>query len=191
MKTRSRLPALSHNQRGVTLIVSLLLLLLMTMVGISLFRGTGLLEKIAGNTREKQRSLQNAQDALLYGEWWLRQAGSATGAQTCTSATPATLQVCSTLLTLSNVSSLPFYSYALPGITVSASGGLGSGGDVNYTKNPAIYIAYMGPSLSNSTPLYQITAIGYGGSGGNNGSNSIVQSVYSVSSNTSTDLSNP
>ena len=178
---------LVKKQRGVALIASLIILLLTTMIAISLFRGTNLLEKIAGNTREKQRSLQSAQDALIYGEWWLNQGTSNIVTQPCTAATTTVLQVCSTSLTLSNYTTLPLYSYALPGITVSSSGGLAAGGDINYVQNPTIYIAYIGNSPTGQL-LYQVTAIGYGGSTGNNGSRSIVQSVYSVTSGISKDL---
>jgi type IV pilus assembly protein PilX len=184
MKSQRHFTSTTHHrgvrkQQGIALVVSLLILLVTTMIALSLFRGSNLLEKIAGNTREKQRSLQSAQDALIYGEWWLSQGGSNIAVQPCTAATTTTLQVCSTPLTTANYTGLPLYSYALPGITVSATSGLAAGGDINYVQNPVIYIAFLGTSPVGN-PLYQVSAIGYGGSGGNNGSKSMVQSVYSI-----------
>ena len=66
-------------QGGFALMTSLLILIIMTLLALSMFRSVGLQEKIAGNTREKQRSLQAAESALQYGEWWLSQGNGSTG----------------------------------------------------------------------------------------------------------------
>src|SRR3984957_7406091 len=58
-------------QRGVVLISSLLLLLVVTIIELSMFRSFGIQEKIAGNMREKQRALQAAESAQVYAEVWL------------------------------------------------------------------------------------------------------------------------
>jgi len=60
-----------RSQRGVVLISSLLLLLVVTIMALSMFRSFGMQEKIAGNVREKQRALQSANSAQQYAEWWL------------------------------------------------------------------------------------------------------------------------
>lgn len=179
------------NQRGIALIVSLVIMLLMTIVALSVFRSNNLIEKIAGNTREKQRALQSAQAALLYGEYWLNTTSAASrvpvAASACTGAAVTTLQVCpgTNLATVSNFSTLALYrGYTPPGMTVASSstaGGLASSNalsDINYSQNPGIYIALLGNLPGTTIPIYQVTAIGYGGSGGNNGTVSIVQSVY-------------
>jgi type IV pilus assembly protein PilX len=60
-----------HLQRGVVLVTSLLLLLVVTIMALSMFRSFGIQEKVAGNMREKQRALQAAVSAQTYAEQWL------------------------------------------------------------------------------------------------------------------------
>src|SRR5712675_1995916 len=64
-------------QRGVALISSLLLLIIITILALSMFRSFGTQEKIAGNLREKDRALHAAASAQQYGEWWLIQGNNA------------------------------------------------------------------------------------------------------------------
>jgi type IV pilus assembly protein PilX len=61
----------SSRQSGVVLVISLLLLIVVTIMALSIFRSFGIQEKIAGNTREKQRALQAATSTQQYAEWWL------------------------------------------------------------------------------------------------------------------------
>ncbi len=63
--------ASAGGQRGVALVTSLLLLLIITIVALSMFRGLGTQERIAGNVREKERALHAAVTAQQYAEWWL------------------------------------------------------------------------------------------------------------------------
>src|SRR5271170_6586387 len=58
-------------QRGVVLVSSLLLLLVVTIIALAMFRSFGIQERIAGNMREKQRALQAAVSAQTYAEQWL------------------------------------------------------------------------------------------------------------------------
>lgn len=179
-----------NKQHGVALIASLLIMLLMTIIALSVFRGNNLMEKIAGNTREKQRALQSAQNALIYGEYWLNTASAAlltpVAATACVGAAITTLQVCpsTNLATASNMSTLALYKYSSPGVTFASTptaGGLANAtplSDIKYSQQPAIYIAYLGTLSGTTSPIYQVTAIGYGGNGGNNGTVAIVQSVY-------------
>ena len=60
-----------HGQRGVVLVVSILLLLVMTILAISMFRSYGSEEKIAGNTRDKERAFNAAVSAQQFAEYWL------------------------------------------------------------------------------------------------------------------------
>ena len=70
----------SRPQRGIALITSLLILVIVALLAVSMYRSFGLQEKIAGNTLEKQRSLQAAESALQYGEWWIvKSSGSGSG----------------------------------------------------------------------------------------------------------------
>jgi type IV pilus assembly protein PilX len=55
------------------LISSLLLLMIVTIFAISMFRSFGVEERIAGNTRDKERARAAALTALQYAEWWITQ----------------------------------------------------------------------------------------------------------------------
>lgn len=179
----SRPCAAGHDaQRGIALVTSLLMLIIMTLLALSMFRSIGLDESIAGNTREKQRSLAAAQGALDYGEWWLSQGNGGAG-NTCTTVynanTIANMQVCTNAL--ANPTTLPWSArgdYLPPTMTVASGGGVVSpGGDVNYYAKPSLYVQYLGLDPTGKTQLYQVTGAGYGGSA--NGA-SVVQSTYAV-----------
>lgn len=58
-------------QRGVVLIISLIILLLMTIIGISSIKMTTLEERMAGNLRDQNLSFQSAEAALVEGENFL------------------------------------------------------------------------------------------------------------------------
>lgn len=178
-------------QRGIALITSLLVLVIMTLLALSMFRNFGLTEKVAGNTRDKQRSLQTAESALQYGEWWLSQGNGTTGAA-CTTVynanVSANVQTCSSALV--NPTTLPWAArgdYLPPTMTVATGGGLTASGDINYISQPSLYISYLGLDPSGKSMLYQVTAAGYGGSA--NGA-SVVQSTYAITAK-STPLDQP
>ena len=66
-------PALRAAQRGVALVTSLILLVIITILALSMFRSFGTQERIAGNMREKERAVHAATSAQQYAEWWLTQ----------------------------------------------------------------------------------------------------------------------
>jgi len=150
------------------LISSLLLLLVVTILAIAMFRGFGVDEKIAGNTRDKELAMQAAQSAQQYAESWIKQnltqsAYASNGAASnlvmpltnCTSPPvvfPA-MQVCSNPLT--NPTSLPWtagVTYTLPSNGVA--------GVTQLIQQPQIYI-YSIPTAT-SPYLYEVLAVGYG-----------------------------
>lgn len=172
-------------QGGFALITSLLMLVVVTILALAMFRGIGLQEKIAGNTMEKQRSLQAAEIALQYGEWWLNQGNGGPGT-VCTSVYNANVvtnvQTCSNPLT--TPTALPWSArgdYTPPNMTVASGGGLTTSGantgDVNYSAKPSLYISYLGLDATGQMTLYQVTGVGYGGS--TNGA-SVVRSTYAM-----------
>lgn len=61
-------------ERGAVLIVSLILLLVMTLLGVSSMSSTTLQERMAGNLRDGNLALQAAESALRDGEEFLEQA---------------------------------------------------------------------------------------------------------------------
>ena len=57
-----------HRQRGAILVTSLLLLIVLTVLGVAMMRMTNMQERMAGNTRDVNLSLQGAEAALRAGE---------------------------------------------------------------------------------------------------------------------------
>ena len=167
-----RVCASAAPQHGIALISSLLILVIIMLLGLSMLRSFGLQEKVAGNIREKQRSLQTAESALQYAEWWLNQgSGNTTGIACATvynANTVGNIQTCANPLL--KPTTLPWAArgdYLPPTMTVAAGGGQTAGGDINY----------LGLDLTGKSLMYQVTAAGYGGSA--NGA-SVVQSVYAI-----------
>jgi type IV pilus assembly protein PilX len=173
--------AFRRREQGFILVTGLLFLVVMTLVGLALFRSTGLLDRLTTNTRDKQRSFEAAEAAVEYGVWWLQQPGGGTVAScasnsgaTVTSA-PTSFWVCKEALStsLSTVAVVDgssswtnqAFSYNPPNMTVASGGGMSSSNaiDINYYKAPGLYLESLGLSADAKTQYYQITAYGYGG----------------------------
>jgi type IV pilus assembly protein PilX len=174
-------------QRGMALISSLLLLVVVTILALSMFRSFGVEEKIAGNVREKQRALAAAESAQQYAEHWLAN-GNAVFGGTCTALLNANLgqgQICGAPLVANNfrtkIASLPWPAL---GVTYNPGAGGGllqigavGGQQLNYYATPQFYIYDAGPSADGQGELYQIDALGYGA---NPNSAAIVESTFEV-----------
>src|SRR3569833_391819 len=63
-----------RSQKVMTLITGMLLLVDVTILAMSMFRGYGTQQKIAGNVREKNRAVSAAVSAQQYAEYWLSSA---------------------------------------------------------------------------------------------------------------------
>lgn len=173
--------------RGMALVSALLLLLVMTILGIAMFHSTGLLERIAGNTREKQRALHAAESTQTFAEWWTTASGGAnlTIAPVACSAyvnAPASVQVCSNALT--NAADASAWGagvyYAPPGMTIDTTAG--TAGD--YIQSPAFYISCVTCGVAGynqqsggQSNSYVIDAVGYGG---NSNTVAVVESGYNA-----------
>jgi type IV pilus assembly protein PilX len=187
-----------HLQRGVVLVSSLLLLLVVTIMALSMFRSFGIQEKVAGNMREKQRALQAAESAQQYAELWLINNAATTAPAACNSLLSANAglgQICSNKLWLSlpvgtTVATVPWavagtanvgVTYVPPGMTVAAATASNSNA---YFGAPTFYISDAGASVDPNVPgeVYQIDAVGYGGNGN---TAAVVESTYAVYSSSS------
>ncbi len=179
-------------QRGVALISSLLLLIIITILALSMFRSFGTQEKIAGNLREKDRALHAAASAQQYGEWWLTQGNNAAiGSVTCGAGTlNANLgqgQICNQTLpnalglaagSLVTQAPLPWtlgVTYVPP--TMGVSGVAGPNSDPPYFGPPAFYVTDLGVAGDGAGEAYQIDAYGYGSTAG---TVAVVESTYEV-----------
>jgi type IV pilus assembly protein PilX len=193
--SRSIRPA--RSERGIALITSLLLLIIITLLALSMFRSFGTQEKIAGNLREKDRALHAAESAQQYGEWWLLQGNNAaTGSVPCAApllnGTLGFGQICNSQLdtglgiTITNVP----WTTAGPGggkvgvtyqpqtMAVAALGQAGTLGNPAYFDVPTFYIADLGPAFDGQGEAYRIDAYGYGS---NQTTIAVVESTYEVS----------
>jgi len=63
--------SLSKNQQGAVLIISMIMLLLLTILGIASMRNTGLEERMAGNARDNHLAFEAAEAALIDAERFL------------------------------------------------------------------------------------------------------------------------
>jgi type IV pilus assembly protein PilX len=166
------------------LVTALLFLVVLALLGIGLFRSSGLTDRISSNTRDKDRAFEAAQGALQYAEWLLA-SGTVGTAAACTGLQSGNVQtnvhVCSNAL--ASASDAPWangFTYTPPNVTISAGGGVVSdtNPDVNYSRAPMFYIEAL-PAMPDGTPLYQVTAAGFGGSAS---ARAVVRSTFAVGS---------
>jgi type IV pilus assembly protein PilX len=70
--THTTIPNTLASERGAALIVALMMLLVMTVLGVTAARTTNLQERMAGNLRDTNLAFQSAERALREGETFLR-----------------------------------------------------------------------------------------------------------------------
>lgn len=192
MSTASR--TARTGQRGIALITSLLLLIIITLLALSMFRSFGTQEKITGNLREKDRALHAAESAQEYGEWWLLQGNnSAIGSSPCVggvlwNGTLGQGQICSNKLDTNpgiTITTVPWVTGGGPIGTTYQPTGMIIGGPLSgpvdnpaYFAVPTFYIADLGPAFDGQGEAYRIDAFGYGSS---QTTVAVVESTYEVS----------
>jgi type IV pilus assembly protein PilX len=159
------------------LVTALLMLVIVTILGLAMFRSFGLDEKIAGNLREKQRALSAAETAEQYAEYWLTSGGGSANAPltTCTAPAPASAPtIC--LNALTSATQLPWLSSGNPvGVPYTPSAPTPANPSVatpmnvattpvqgSYYATPQFYVQYLGANANGT--IYQIDAQGFGGS---------------------------
>lgn len=188
MTASQQLSDMRKSQRGVVLISSLLLLLIVTIFAISMFRSFGIEERIAGNTRDKERARASAMTALQYAEWWITQSNWA-NASSCPAqllVAPTGGQICLqgtglvTKIPNGDVTVVPWVSggqevgtqYTPTGMNVTNA----AAADY-YAAPPRFYISFISTINTplNCGNLYQIDAWSYGSS---KSTVAVVESVF-------------
>ena len=185
-------------QKGVVMLISLIVLIAVTLLGIFAMKSIGLNEGVAGNTMDKQRSMQAAESTLRFGENWIKQ-GNYGSRSNCTETQPINGNLVSNV----RVCNTPMASLALPwtgamtytplDVTVSSNGGLAAADptsglqDVNYFSAPQLRVDLLTQSPSNGTVFnfrgeayFQVSAMAQGA---NQNTVSIVQSTYTLKMN--------
>jgi type IV pilus assembly protein PilX len=171
------------------LITTMLLLVVVTLLALAMFRGSGLEERIAGNTMEKQRALQAAVSAQQYAEQWLVANVSSSPPVDCSghgSPSNTAPTICSDILDTSldsgTVANVPWYigggamgySYNPTNLfNVNTAGGPDA-----YYGAPVLYISELGPdgTLANAVD-YAIDAWSYAGA---QSTVAVVESTYQI-----------
>ena len=170
-------------QQGMALIAAMLMLVVITLLGVAMFRSFGLEQRIGGNTRDKSRAFHAATADQATAEQWLTQSNglNATAGSACDGVMDGNaggIQVCSNLIQ-SDVQNVPWPSYVTytpPNMSVGTDSAVYG----NYSDKPAFYISFLDASPPGSgiyTSTYQVDAVGYGSSPT---SVAVVESVYTV-----------
>lgn len=183
-------------QRGVVLVASLLLLIVVTIIALSMFRSFGIGEKIAGNMREKQRALQAAESAQVYAEGWLIDNATAPSVN-CTGPLDANLGqglICANTMPvleqIGGVNAGDPTTWQVGGVSIATVfkptamviKPIASVLDLtnpSYFAKPGFYISDLGNSFDPLVPgeIYQVDAYAYGGS---SNTVAVVESTYAV-----------
>jgi type IV pilus assembly protein PilX len=168
-------------QGGMALVAALLLLLVLTMLGVGMFRSFGLQEHIAGNTRERQRALHAAAVAQSYAEWWLTSDKGANAQMgiTCATGVPTAPQICNQAL--ANPVNVPWTTAVSYTPTGMSTGSSNLGVVDNYINAPNFYIQWISGSYDKTSGTavnnYLIDADGFAGT---TTAAAVVESAYSV-----------
>jgi type IV pilus assembly protein PilX len=208
MKTQDHKALL--RQRGMALITAMLLLIVVTIMALSMFRSYGVEERLAGNTRDKQRAFNAAVSAQQYAEAWL-----ASGTAPATGVCPVGLVPSSTSGEVCSAPAIPidfsrmsswttgvtytqFTSNAINGVSnvllatgtkdvLSPAGVLTQ--SASYAQAPIFYVTDLGPNAG--TPageIYQVDAVGFGGT---TNTVAVVESTFVIGTSTPNSLTGP
>jgi type IV pilus assembly protein PilX len=166
------------------LVAALLLLLVVTMLAVGMFRSFGLQERIAGNTRDKQRANSGANGSLTNTETYLVANattiadGASSGGAACAAGLTTTQQVCSNII--ATPTQMPWATgvkFVSPQMTIASAGTLNG-----YIQEPLSYISFLGQNYIGATGTqivaYQVDAMSYGAT---TSTVSVVESNYLVS----------
>ncbi len=138
-----------NRQRGMTLMVSLVFLIILTMLGVTAVSDNSLQERMAGNTRQRDLAFQAAEAALRYAEStlpsWRRSAfdGSVQGLFTYAANEPNDAVYWRDMAHWSSSRQMP-------------------AGSLNQVAEPPRYLVHKMPS-SGEVEYYRVTARGVGG----------------------------
>ena len=176
-------------QRGMALITSMLLLIVVTIMGLSMFRSYGIQERIAGNTRDKQRAINAAVSAQQYAEYWLSSTAAPVAAACAVVVPDGVGQICTNPLAVptilpwaSGVTYTQFTSNSINGASNTVNATAPTPG--SYFATPVFYITDLGPNAGSPGEVYQIDAVGYGGTAN---TVAVVESTYLITSGTAKD----
>lgn len=149
----------AHSQSGAALAISLIMLLLLTIIGVTAMQSTTLQERMAGNSRERSIAFQVAETALRDGEMALEASILGTFVSTSSSSTNG--------LYRENASADE--AWYLSKTSVPASSAAGTFDDSSFVIEQLSAVPGSGGSLEAGVPglaqYYRVTARGQGTAG--------------------------
>ncbi len=166
----------SH-QSGLALVSALLMLVIITLLGVSLFLGVTLQQKAAGNSLQKTRALEVAQSVVTAAEHWLDTENSKQVPLNCTSDVNI-FRLCS--VAPPNPADPNNWPAGATQVSFSKLVSVGATGVNNYAARPAVWITYLGRATMGPGNLYEIFAQA---KGGNANTVAVIQAVYYVGGN--------
>jgi len=162
-------------QQGMVLLVALVMLLLITMIGISSMHNATLQEKMASSVQTRNTTFQAAEAALRVGE-------------NAVATTGYTLAQCATTVTCAPPPSADYNGVTVAGTYGSAGITWVAVGTTGFYGVQFIGIAAAGTTMNsssstlNSSSLYRITAVGFTAATPSTNPRSVLESVYAKSS---------
>ena len=195
--TRTLRAGAARVQRGMVLITTLLLLIVVTLLALAMFRSVGIENMIAGNVLDKQHALQGAVAAQTNAEQWLSNNAVTSVPIDCGLDPGATssLVICSkplvTQVSGGEVSQVPWvigtdpsvgYAYNpgndLAATTPSATGSASPQPNDVFAQYPTAYVSLLGTDLTNANAVdYRVDAWSYGGA---KATVAVVESTYQI-----------
>lgn len=170
--------AIKSGQRGMTLVIALIFLLILTLLGVTAMQSTVVEERIAGNTRDRDVAFQSAEAGLRAGEAYLTANACSPG---ITFGAPPNAGL------INNVGgAAATVQYGSSDYWMSqpwdATDSIASGTALAGVVTPARYVIELvsgtsGAQIAGATLIYRITAKG---AGVTSGSVSILQSTFKV-----------
>jgi type IV pilus assembly protein PilX len=170
-----------NRQHGAILVVSMLILLVLTILGVTGSRTTVLEERMAGNMRDKELSFQSAEAALRDGEQWVGPQAKAPDSVTTCSTAPCNLWEYN-VSGITDLETKTLSWWQSNGVEYGTSGSkefTGAAHDPRYLleeyyESPGSLVLGKGKTKS-VRKVYRVTAIGVGGT---ETTQSILQSMY-------------
>lgn len=173
----------SH-QSGAVLMVSLVILLVLTLIGITSMSSTIQEEKMAGGVRNQNLAFQAAEAALRDGEAWIRAQNPMPNAVSTCSSPPCLVVELGTLGDLAAQNDTWWNSNAREYGTTGTQEIVGVSGDPRYVVEFRTFLNTGGLDVGLNPPqgrmYYRLTARG---TGGNTSTEAILQSHYMVIAN--------
>tara|TARA_R110002110_G_scaffold271566_1_gene486951 strand:+ start:48336 stop:48875 length:540 start_codon:yes stop_codon:yes gene_type:complete len=167
-------------QKGAILVTGLILLLVLTLIGVSGMQNVTLTEKMTSNMRDTHLAFQAAESALTDGEQWLlAQTQQPVGVDTC-SAPPCLLWDSSTLGNVSSMSQSWWQTQA----TSYSSNLYGLTSQPQYVLEEFTFVPYeLSPEARAKGQGYHYYKVTAKGSGKQTGSNIILESIFATQYN--------